>query len=455
MKNRKWALLANAGLQTINIAGFPKHTSKWFPVQSVASPNALVSMKAIILCGGFGKRLLPLTYRVSKVMVPIAGKPVLQHLIEICRNAGVHEIIISLNSMQKAIEEHFGAGQKLGIKLTYVYEDSMREQEKLGAVAAIHYALSQVAGDGKAGGDWIIMGGDNVFYGLDLKKLSRKHSSSSAFATLALYRLKDKADCEQYGVVEVDSRGRILQMQEKPKLAEAVSDVACTAVYHVGEAFLREYLPKYVEEAQKKEKKPDRLGDLWAHYAKEVPLYGHAFEGLWGDANSPKTYVETNKQAMRFVVGSAAGITCRVEDGSCSAISTKAQIHEDALIKGPCIIEEGCVIGRGAIVGRGTHLMKGCFVGENASVHASIVFEKCFIGSNARLTECVVDAGSRIASGAVVEPYAVLGFKSKLGSNARILEECRVWPFVEIGDNAIIGGDVMLDEKLFEGKLHL
>lgn len=422
-------------------------------------------MKAIILCGGFGRRLLPLTYRVPKVMVPIAGKPVLQHLVEICRNAGVKEIVLSLNTRQKSIEEHFGGGERLGVQLRYAYEESARDEEKLGAVGAIQHALSKAAGTqaGKGGGgvgsaalgDWIIIGGDNVFYGLDLKKLAEKHASSNALATLALYQLKDKKDCEQYGVVEVDSRGRITRMQEKPKLSEAVSDMACTAVYHVGEAFLREYLPKYVEEARKKEKRPDRLGDLWARYAKEVPLYGHAFEGLWGDANSPKTYVETNKQAMRFVQGSAAGITCRIEDGNCSAISPKAQVHEDALIKGPCIIEEGCVVGRGAVVGRGTHLMKGCFVGEGALVHSSIVFEKSFIGSGARLTECIADAGSKVGSGASIEPYAVLGFKSRVGANARVLEECRVWPFVEIGDYAIVAGDIMLNEKLFEGKLHL
>ncbi|GEM_PF-290196 len=442
----------------LNIALFPKRKLPFFVFcLAVVIGNWLVSMKAIILCGGFGKRLLPLTYRVPKVMVPIAGKPVLQHLIEICRNAGVHEIIISLNSMQKPIEEHFGNGGRHGVKLSYVYEDSMREQDKLGAVGAIQYALSKAAVEsgGQVEGDWIIMGGDNVFYGLDLKQLAQKHAASNAFATLALYRLKDKADCEQYGVVEIDGRGRITQMQEKPKLSQAVSDMACTAVYHVGEAFLREYLPKYVEEAKNSEKKPDRLGDLWARYAKEVPLYGHAFEGLWGDANSPKTYVETNKQAMRFVVGSAAGITCNIEDGSCSAISSKAQIHPDALIKGPCIIEEGCVIEKGAVVGRGTHLMKGCVVGEGASVHASIVFEKCTIGSNARLTECVVDAGCTIGNNASIEPYAMLGFSSKVGANARVLEECRIWPFVEIGDGAIIGGDVMLDPKLFEGKLKL
>ncbi len=407
-------------------------------------------LKAIILCGGFGRRLLPLTYRIPKVMVPVGGKPMLQHLVETCRNAGVEEIILSLNSGQKSVQEFFGDGLKFGLPIKYVFEEAGKDEEKLGAVGAIKHVLDSTG----VPAECLILGGDNFFYGVDLKQLSRGHAERGAFATLALYRLGDRRDAEQYGVVQVDSRGRVMTMQEKPRPGEEVSDMASTALYHVGEAFLKEYLPKYVEELKGREKKPDRLGDLWARFVKDAPIYGHAFQGFWGDANSPKTYVETNKQAMRFLQGSVAqGLACSITDGHCVAVSAKAQVHEDALVKGPCIIEEGCVVGRGAVVGMGAHLMKGTFVGEGASVHGAIVFEKSFVGAGARLVECVVDAGARVGSGATVEPYAVLGFRSKVGEDSRILQESRLWPFVEVGEGAIVSGDVKLAEKMFLDKL--
>jgi len=406
-------------------------------------------MKAILLAGGFGTRLLPLTYRIPKVMVPVAGKPVMQHLVEVCKAAEVEEIIVSLNQSQKSIEEYFGDGIKFGTRISYAYEDSQRDDDKLGAIGAIQHALSKTG----VPKECLIIGGDNVFYGLDLSKLGEFHKKSGAFATMVLYQLADKRDCEQYGVVEVDARGRVLRMQEKPRVEEAVSSLACAAVYQVGEAFLKEYLPRYVEEARKRGEKADRLGDLWSSFVKEIPLYGHAFQGMWGDANSPKTYVDTNRQAMRFLKGSVGEVECRITDGNCCAISPDAQIHRDALVKGPCIIEEDCVVERGAVVGSGTHLMKGSVVQEAAVVSGAIVFEKTSIGPRTKVTECIIDAESKIGAGSVIEPYCLLGYASKTGANARVLSESRVWPFVEVGNYAIVSGDLMVEERLFLDKL--
>ena len=406
-------------------------------------------MKALILAGGFGTRLQPLTLRIPKVMVPVAGKPVIAHLIEICRTAKIEEVVISLNSAQKAIENYFGDGLKFGVKIAYVYEQAARDEDKMGAIGAISHVLSQV----DASGDWLIIGGDNIFYGLDLARLSAAHASSGASATLALYQLKDKRDCEQYGVVQLGAGGRIIKMQEKPKTEEAVSSLACAAVYAVGEAFLKEYLPKFVQEAKAQGKKADRLGDLWAKYASQAPIYGHAFEGMWGDANTPKTYIETNKQAMAFAKGDCSELECRIIDRQTVKAAPGANVHPDATIKGPCIIEDGVTIGAGAVVGHGTHLMKGAKVGENAFVSGSIIFNNASIGANARVIDSVVDMAAKVGISAQIEPYSLIGFQSKIGEGAKILQETRVWPFVEIGANSIASGDFTLPEVLIAGRL--
>ncbi len=406
-------------------------------------------MKALFLAGGYGTRLYPLTLRIPKVMVPVAGKPVLEHLVRVCKNAGVEEIVVSLNKNQRVVEEYFGDGSKWGVHIEYAYEESAGDEDKLGAIGAIQHAL-KATGVPK---ECVVMAGDNVFYGLDLQRMHAFHKQSGAKATIALYSLNDAQSLQQYGIAEVDKSGRITRFREKPGAEEIFSNKVATGLYHLEESFLQEYLPAYVQHHKAKGQKADRLGDLWQHFLKEVPLYGHAFQGMWGDTNNAKTYVETHKQAMQFIKGSVPKeVECAVHNPATTQISGK-KISCDAFVKGPCIIEEECVVEEGAVVGNGTHLMKGVEVRRGAVVNGSIVFRECVIEENARVTDSVLDIGVRVGEKAVVEPHSIIGYKAEVGSAGRVLNESRVWPFCEIGAGAIVGGDVMVAESLFKQKI--
>ncbi|MEK6923850.1 MAG: NDP-sugar synthase [Candidatus Micrarchaeota archaeon] len=406
-------------------------------------------VKAILLAGGYGTRLMPLTLRLAKVMVPVAGKPVLEHLVRACAAAGVEEAVISLNTHQGAVESYFGDGSKFGVPIRYVFESSMSDEDKFGAIGAIEYAARQAGiSDG-----CVVINGDNIFYGLDLRRLEEHHGKKGGSATLALFTLNDKRDVEQYSAVKVDRDGRIVAFQEKPKVDEAVSNLASVGIYRLGEQVLREYLPGYVAEHKKLSKKPDRVGDLWQNFFVRMPIYGHAFSGMWGDTNSPKTYVECHKQAMQYLVGKPFSQEFQCQQSGRLVISPSAVIDRNAIINGPAIIEDGCTVAAGAVVGAGAHLMRNVRVEGGAIVNSSIVFENAVIGSEARLGDCVIDANCVVGRGAHVGQYSLLGFSSKVGCRAVVGDYSRVWPFIEVGEATTVSGDLRLDESLFIKKL--
>ena len=403
--------------------------------------------KALLLAGGYGTRLFPLSLRIPKAMVPVAGKPVLEHLVRVCSSAGITDIVVSLNTNQRVIEEYFGDGSRFGCSISYAYEKTANDEDKLGAIGAIRYALEKTGGPAEC----VILGGDNVFYGLDVRAMREAHKKRGAAASIALFSLSDPADATQYGIAQVDASGRLVRFVEKPKPDEVFSNKVATAAYYLEESFLREYLPAYVERLKAQGKKADKLGDLWQHFVAELPLYGHAFAGMWGDTNNAKTYIEAHKQAMNFAEPtSLEGIDCTIYRPGNVCIS-KAHVSPDATIKGPAIIEEGCVIEAGAVVGGGTHLMKNCRVGKGASVHGSVVFRDCEIGEGAKIFDSVIDIGGRVGRGAQVGPNCILGYKSLVCPYAKVLSDTRVWPYCEIG--AVVSGDVAIPEELFMHKM--
>ena len=403
-----------------------------------------MQMKAIILAGGYGTRLWPLTLRIPKAMVPVGGVPVVQHSIKALKNAGITDIIFSLNTNQKSVEDYFENGSKFGVNITYVYEDTQNDSDKFGAIGAIEFALEKTGGPQ----DCIVINGDNVFYGLDLLKMIEHHQVSKSQATLALYALTNKSDVTQYGVMQLDDEKKLITFQEKPKENEAKSNLASAGIYILGKVFLAEHLSQYIKNQKSSEKKPDRVGDLWAHYVGKLPIYGHPLEGMWGDTNTAQTYIQAHKQAMNFVVNPKDSKNIQnglVQNSHKTIISENAKISELANIKGPCIIEDGCIIEEGAIIGPNTHLMKNVVVGTNSSVTGSIIFEQTVIGSKCSITDCIVDKESIISENSQIDPYSIIGTNCKLEKEVRITNNSRIWPKIRLGSKTIIAGEVILE----------
>jgi len=390
-------------------------------------------MKAVLLAGGYATRLQPLSLRLPKLLLPVAGKPVVAYLAEMLKSAGVTEVVLSLNKRQGVVRDVLGDSYA-GLKLSYVFEESKGDEDKLGAIGAMRYVAEQA----KIREECLIVGSDNFVYGLDLKKMVSEHAKRQPYATIALFDLADKADVEHFGIALLDGK-RITRFQEKPRVEDAVSKLASTAVYHVSARFF-DGLGDFVAERKAQGKKADRLGDLWEHLVKDEVLEGFVFHGVWGDIGSPQTYVETNKLAMTFLTEGVKSRGKGVLTGSHLRIAPTAEIGEGAVIKGPVIIEEGVRVGSGAVVGPCTHLMRGCVVGEAAEVSGSIVFEGVVMEKNCRVCDSVVDRNAILGANCRVDGYSLIGEDCAIGENCRLFSRTRLWPRLELARGSVIEG---------------
>ena len=393
-------------------------------------------MKAVILAGGYATRLQPLSSRLPKLLLPVAGKPVAAYLFEMLKDAGVKEAVISLNRRQGIVQSVLG-GEYGGLKVSYVFEESKGDEDKLGAVGAMRFVAQQA----KITEDCLIVGSDNFVYGLDLRKMVGEHKKRKPHATIALFDLVDKADVEHFGVALLEGR-RIARFQEKPRVEEAISKLASTAVYHVSSSFLKN-LDKFVAERKAQGKKADRLGDLWEYLVKDEVLEGFVFQGVWGDIGSPETYIETNKLAMNFLT---SGVIDK-QGGAFFAgnqlhVAATAQIGAGAVIRGPAILEDGVRVGKDAVIGPYTHLMKASAVGDNAAVSGSIVFEGAVIGGKCQVRDSIIDRNAILAENCRVDDYSLIGEECALGEGCRVFSRTRLWPRLQIDREAVVEGTV-------------
>ncbi len=379
-------------------------------------------MRAIILAGGYGSRLQPLTLRIPKAQVSVAGEPVLAHILHLVEKANVSKVVVSLNKNQESIEEFFGDGADFGIDLEYHYEHSESDVDKPGAVGALHELVQELGPE-----ESFVIGGDNTIYGLDLDRMLTFHRQKQAAATLALYELSNPRLVEQYGVTKTDTEGRITAFQEKPSMKDAISRQASTAVYLLSETFLRKSLPEFVQWAKGKAGKADRIGDLWNHFYQTQHLYGFPFSGVWGDTNSVESYLDTHVRVMEHrQIG--------------TVVDPSATIDASAILVAPVIIGPGCQVGAGATVGPFSVLESGVSVGNGASVIRSILYEGTQVGAKSWVEESILDQGVTLGENCRLEKLGMLGQGVRLEGGARVLAGSKIWPHASLSSDAVVRG---------------
>lgn len=365
--------------------------------------------KALILAGGFGTRLHPLTLHTPKPLLPVLGKPIIEYLLEGLKKAGIAEVTISINkALENSLREFIGDGKtRFGLDIGFIVEPAESEETKLGAVGAMAHAAG-FHDIGKEDGYYLIAGADNFSPGFDFGKFFGAHVSSGRKASIALHKETNREKLSQLGVAVVDSTGRITGFQEKPRPEEAKSDLVSTAYYVVGPEFFREYVPRYTGELKAAGKKPDNIGGIFEKLLEwNVPIHGHVFSEYWTDVGKPRSYLEANGHMM-----SQMGDEVRI-DGS-------AVVSEKAEMKGPCVIGHECRISDGARIMPFTQLIRNVQVGKNSLIENVMVFPHVKTGDSCILRNCIIDSFSEIGDGVCIDDYAIIGRKSRLASGTRI-----------------------------------
>jgi len=301
-------------------------------------------MKAVIMAGGEGSRLRPLTCSRPKPMVPVANKPVMQHIVELLKKHGFEDIAVTLLYMPEAIKEYFDDGRDYGVNIFYFIEDT-----PLGTAGSVKNA-EEFLDD-----TFIVISGD-ALTDADLRKALEFHNAKGSIATLLLKKVDIPLE---YGVVVTDDEGRITRFLEKPSWGEVFSDTVNTGMYILSPEVLK-LVPK--------NEMFDFSKDLFPLILKErMPIYGYIIDDYWCDIGDPQAYIQShidilngkvriNIPAKEIEKNIWVGEGTEIDDPSC--LRAPCIIGSYSKIKKNSIIGEYSVIGDFNIIGEGTSIKR-------------------------------------------------------------------------------------------------
>ena len=361
------------------------------------------AVKAMIMAAGLGTRLYPLTRTTPKPMVPVAGRPVMQHMVELLARHGVTEIAANLHYYPEQITGHFGDGSGFGVRLHFNEEAELLGTA--GGVGAFRELLS--------GSTFLVMSGDGLT-GADLTAFVAAHRRSGGIASLAVKRV---ADTSQYGVVVADADGRITGFQEKPAPADALSDVANTGIYAF-EPGIFEFVP------------PGRFVD-WAKdvfpalLAGDVPFHRWVLDAYWNDVGDIAQYRNGNIDALTGRVG--VHLPGRRLPGDVW-VGEGARIDAAAEVVGPALIGAGCVVEAGARLAGPLVLGEGCVVERGAVLDGVIGWDGVSAGRDAHVAGSILGSAVKVEHDAVVSDDVVLGAGCSVAAHVSVPAGSRLDP---------------------------
>src|SRR3989339_23035 len=346
-------------------------------------------MKAIVLAGGLGPRLLPLTVDLPKPMVRVGDRPLLEYVVGLLKKHGFTDITMLLYYQPEIIKKHFGGGENFGVKISYV-----EAKEDFGTAGAVKYAAKGISGT------FLVISAD-LITDFNLSAAVVFHKEKKSLATMVLTRVENPLP---YGIVILEEDGRIKQFLEKPSWSEVFSDTINCGIYCLESEVLKHI--------------PDRkLFDFSQNLFPSLlfegrPLYGFVADGSWKDIGDLTEY--------------------RAAQMGAAYVDPSAIIAPDAGI-------EKSVIGR------------GCRIEAGAKVVESIVWDNVRIGAGAKIDKAIIASNVSIGANALVEEGSVVGNAAKIGAGAEVRSFVKIWPGKEIEERAVVSRSVIWRKRAKRG----
>jgi len=370
-------------------------------------------MKAIVMAGGEGSRLRPLTSRRPKPLAPVANKPVMEHIVDLLRRHGITEIVATLHYLADEIESYFGDGSAFGVALQYVVEDT-----PLGTAGAVKLAADLLGDE-----PFLIISGD-ALTDLDLTALVADHRASGASATITLQRVTNPLE---FGVVITDERRRITRFLEKPSWGEIFSDTINTGIYVLDPLVL-----SYMEAG----KPYDFSRDVFPRLLHEEKLIsGYIANEYWTDIGNLQQYQQANYDALSGKVRIDIPGT-EVSPGVW--LGEGCRIDPQSRIEGPVVLGRNVVVEAGAIVGPDTVLGSATIVARNARVQRTVGWSNSYFGDSSSITGCTVADRNIIKDHVTIGEGAVIGSGCTLGSGAIVRPNLKLWPDKSVSSGAVV-----------------
>ncbi|NEQ52747.1 MAG: NTP transferase domain-containing protein, partial [Leptolyngbya sp. SIO3F4] len=370
-------------------------------------------MRAVLMAGGSGTRLRPLTCDLPKPMVPVLNRPIAEHIVNLLKRHDIKEVIATLHYLPDVMRDYFQDGHDFGVQMTYAVE----EDQPLGTAGCVKN-IAELLDD-----TFLVISGDSIT-DFDLKEAVRFHKEKGSKATLVLTRVPNPIE---FGVVITDEEGRIKRFLEKPSTSEIFSDTVNTGTY-ILEPEVLEYLPPNQEKDFSKDLFPLLL-------EKGDPMYGYVAEGYWCDVGHLEAYREAQYDALESKVLVDFAYP-EVSPGV--HVGQNTHIDPTAVIKPPVLIGRNCRIGARVILEPGTVIGDNVTVGSDADLKRPIIWNGAIIGDETHLRACVIARGTRADRRAHVLEGAVVGALSTVGEEAQISPGVRVWPSKRIESGATL-----------------
>ncbi|MBI2119966.1 MAG: mannose-1-phosphate guanyltransferase [Elusimicrobia bacterium] len=384
-------------------------------------------MKCVIMAGGFGTRLRPLTCNLPKPIVPMANRPMMDHIVELLSKHSIKEAVSMLYFQPEDIQKHFQDGKKFGIKMKYLLPPS-----DLGTAGCIKFAENELSET------FIVMSGD-VLTDFDLSKAIDFHKEKNALATMVLTRVTNPL---QYGVVIIDEENKITRFLEKPSWGEVFSDTINTGIYILNPKVLHEIPQKQMFDFSK---------DLFPKLlAKKEALYGYVAEGFWKDVGDLREYRLAHRDILdrRVLVkieGKQKQFTNNEHESSVwvdegAEIQDGVEFIGNSILGKNCKIEAGCKI-ENSVIG------ENCVIGSYSHISGSVLWNHVKVGRESLMRETIVGEKVVIGEKALIQVGAVIADECKIGREAKIRSNVKMWPHKTLEDGAILATSLIWGEK--------
>ncbi|MFZ5988807.1 MAG: sugar phosphate nucleotidyltransferase [Bacillota bacterium] len=378
-------------------------------------------MKAIIMAGGEGSRLRPLTCDLPKPMVPVMNVPIMEHIINLLKAHGITEIGVTLMYLPQKIKDYFGNGSNFGVNIHYFTEDT-----PLGTAGSVKNAEEFLDES------FIVISGDSLT-DMNISKAIEFHNSKKSKATLVLTRVDVPLE---YGVVITDKKGAITGFLEKPSWGEVFSDTVNTGTY-----ILEPQVLNYLE----KGKKVDFSQDLFPLLlAKGEPMFGHIMEDYWCDIGDLQAYLQAHYDVLEGKISLDINAT-QIKKGVWVGAGTMIEPH--AVVNAPCVIGENCRIGNGAIIDSLSVLGDNNVIEDDASVKRSVIWNGNYIEHGSEIRGAILCNKINLKHYVHIFENAIVGDNCIINERVVIKPNIKIWPQKTVDPLAIVDRNIIWGAK--------
>jgi mannose-1-phosphate guanylyltransferase/phosphomannomutase len=381
-------------------------------------------MQAVIMAGGFGTRLRPLTSIIPKPMVPVANKPMMEHVVRLLKKYGVEELIVLLFYQHEYITKYFGNGEKFGVKIKYLLPDG-----DYGTCGAVGFAREYIKDE-----NFIVISAD-IITDFDLKRMIDSHTKKNSLVTIGLTSVENPLG---YGIVIYDEDFRIKKFLEKPTWSEVFSDKVNTGIYILNKKIF-DYIPQKTFYDFSKDLFPKLL-------VENLPIYACVLEGYWKDVGTLQEYRFCHYDVLEKKVDLYIEGKYVDYNGNRIIVGENTMVGENFKCDNFVIIGKNTKIGNNVNINRSV-IGDNCVIEDGAVIFGSVIMNNVYIGKQTSIKESIVADSNKIGDNVVIEVNSVIGEECVIQDGAHIKANVKIWPKKIVEEGATVSTSLIWQEK--------